>query len=272
MEITIDGIQSSAIVAGREYQRLPHFWMESVRGMPLTRGGLTLPDPDGAELQRIAKGDAATMIAGYLGGESAYWRAEVTWVRPGAAHEVEMGLVGADRALSRIPMTEAFLHETPEAILRRALAAAGVAPGRIDSPGVTLPRCAMSRENAWQTAEKLALTCSRAFGLDMSAWALWMDDAGNAHWGDFDDPGQESIPACITGENIIAHQESTQEGSLSQVETFLLFGLRHSHLFSLQDIYKGASATVRAQKARHEISGDSARSYLSYGPEREKYA
>lgn len=272
-QIIIDGIQTSAVVAGDEFLRLPGFWIESARHMPLTRGGLTLPDPDGARMQRVQAGDAVTLVTGYRGGSPSLWQAEVTWKRPGATeHQIELGLVGADKVLARTRMTGAFTHTTPEAIVRYALAKGGVALGRIDAPGVEVPRFVVSNESIWQTVEKLELTLTRAFGLDMSAWALWMDAEGAAHWGDFDDPGQTSIPAAVTGGNLINHSPATDATGLGTVETFLLPGLMHSQQFRLQDMYRGIHELYRCQRVRHESDGGRVRTVISYGPERGRYS
>ena len=270
-QIIIDGVNTGAIVAGREYWRLPAFWQESARRMPLTRGSLTLPDPRGEEMQRIKKGDSATLITGYRGGESSLWSAEVSWVRPGTRHQVEVGLVGADALLSRSRFTEAWMNEPPETILQSVLSRAGAATGRLDSTGVELPRFAVSNENVWQIAEKLELSCQKAFGLDMSARALWMDDAGQAHWGDFADPGQRDIPGVLTGGNLITHNPATDAAGFGEVETFLLPGLRHSQQFRLQDMYRNVSGLFRAQKVRHQGDGNKVRTHIWYGPERSRY-
>lgn len=271
MQITIDGIQLSAIVGGKEYLRLPGLWLESARHMPVTRAGLTLPDPAGEEIRRLTVGQQVTFVMGYRGGEASLWQGEITWKKPGTEHQVELGLVGADAVLAKARLTQSFMHESPEAILRHALSSHGIALGRIDSTGLTLPRFATSNENIWQIAEKLELTAKRAFGLDISKWALWMDNNGKAHWGDFSDPGQTNIPGAVSGGNIINHSPATDAGAFSTVETFLLPSLRHSQLFKLQDIYRGTCATYRAQKVRHQADGGSARTIIFYGPEREKY-
>lgn len=268
---TIDGIQISAIVAGRQYLRVPHLWLDSIRHAPLTRAGLTLPDPTGEEIQRIAKGDAVTFIMAYRGEAASYWQGEVTWTKPGTAHQVEMGLVGNDAAFSRCRFTAAWLHETPEAILTQLLSQAGISAGTIAVPGLEIPRFAVSNENLWQIVEKLELTCARAFGSDMSAWALWMDESGLAHWGDFDAPEQTEVPSVITGQNLIAHTPATNAASLSMVETFLLPSLRHSYQFTLHDMYRGVSGTFRAEKVRTEADGTKARTYIWYGKERSRY-
>ncbi|WP_027188076.1 hypothetical protein [Desulfovibrio cuneatus] len=271
MQITIDGIQTSAIAAGKEYLRLPSFWLESIRRCPLTRGGLTLPDPTGEEIQRISKGNAVTVVMGYRGEAPGCWQAEVTWVRPGTQHQVELGLVAADAAFARKRFTEAWMHETPEAILRRVLSAAGIVPGTINAPGCTLPRFAVSNENVWQIAEKLELTCQQAFAIDTSRWALFMDSTGTAHWGDMDAPDQTSVPGVVTGGNLIVHSPATDAAALGQVETFLLPHMRHSHQFRLQDMYRGVSGLYRAQRVRHEVTGHKARTFLWYGTEHGRY-
>ena len=271
MQRTIDGIQISAIVAGREYTRVPRAWYESIRHTPLTRGGLTLPDPTGEEIQRIAKGDSVTIVMGYRGEESNYWQAEVTWVKPGTRHQVEMGLVAKDAAFSRSRFTDAWIDETPESILKNVLSRAGISIGQVASPGCVLPRFVTSNENVWQIAEKLELSCNRAFALDMSAWALFMDDDGMAHWGDFPAPSQTTVPTIFTGGNLITHSPSTDAAGYGTVESFLLPTMRHSHVFTLQDMYRDVSGQFRAQQVRTEATGNSARTYISYGPERGRY-
>lgn len=268
----IDGIVIRASVAGREYLRLPRLWLSSVRHAPLTRAGLTLPDPDGGEIRRIASGDAVSLVFGYRNGSPATWTGTVEWVRPGTEDQVELGLVGAEKVFAATRLTQAWRDEAPEAILRWALTRAGIPAGRIDSPGVVLPRFAVSNETVWALAEKLELSCQRAFGLDFDAWCLWMDGDGEAQWGDFDDPGQSTVFTVATGNNLIAHTPATDAAGLSEVETWLIPGLRHTQQFRLMDTRRGVNAVFRALDVRHEVDSGRARTFIRYaGGEHGRY-
>lgn len=271
MQTPIDGIRTYVIVNGREYPRAPRVWLNSVRHAPLCRAGLTLPDPDGTEMRRLAAGQAVELHMGYRGVEPAVWKGTVEWVRPGTTDQVEIGTVGPEAILARTRITQAYLEETPEAILRHALRATGLPLGKIDAPGVVLPRFAASNETIWALAEKLELSCMQAFGLDMSRWTLWVDGAGNACWGDFDDPSQTVIPGIASGSNLIEHAPATDAAALGMVETFLMPGLMHSQCFRLRDIRRGVDDIFRALRVWHETSGTSARTFVWYGEEHGQY-
>lgn len=262
----IDGILIRAVAAGREFLRVPKLWLSSVRHAPLTRAGLTLPDPGGEEIRRFAVGDPVSLVMGYRNGAPATWTGTVEWLRPGTEDQLELGLVGPEKAFSA-RFTQAWVDETPEAILRWALTRAGIEAGKVDSPGVVLPRFAVSGESLWALAEKLELTCQRAFGLDASAWSLWMDAQGRAHWGDFDDPDQTEILVVATGNNLIAHNPATDASGLSEVETWLLPGLMHSQVFRLVDTRRGVNDVFRALAVRHEADAGRARTFIQYGSE-----
>lgn len=262
----IDGIIVRAVAAEREYLRVPGFWLSSVRHAPLTRAGLTLPDPGGAEIRRISVGAAVSLVMGYRNGAPATWTGTVEWLRPGTEDQLELGLVGPEKAFSA-RFTSAWIDEVPEAILRWALDRAGITVGRLDSPGMVLPRFSVANETLWALSEKLELTCQRAFGLDASAWSLWMDAQGRAQWGDFDDPNQDSILVVATGNNLIAHNPATDASGLSEVETWLLPGLMHSQVFRLVDTRRGVNDVFRALAVRHEVDEGRARTIIQYGSE-----
>lgn len=267
---TIDGIIVRAVIAGREYLRLPRLWLRSLRHAPLTRAGLILPDPAGEEISRIQAGDAVSLVFGYRNGLPATWSGTVEWVRPGSQHQTELGIVGAEKAFGT-RFTQSFVDEAPDAILRWALAQAGIEAGRLDSPGVVLPRFSVANETLWALSEKLELSCQRAFGLDASAWCLWMDAKGRAHWGDFDDPEQTTVYTVATGGNLISHTPATDTAGLSEVETWLVPGLLHSQVFRLVDTRRGVNDEFRALSVRHEVDSGRARTFIQYGSEHDRW-
>jgi len=266
----IDGILTRAVITGREYLRLPRYWLSSVRHAPLTRAGLVLADPAGEEIRRIRAGDAASLVFGYRNGTPAAWSGTVEWVRPGTADQTDIGLVGREKGFGT-RFIQAWVDESPEAILRLALARADIEAGRLDSPGVILPRFSVAGETLWALAEKLELSCQRGHGIDASAWCLWMDARGRAHWGDFDDPDQATVYVVATGNNLISHTPATDEAGLSEVETWLLPGLMHSQAFRLVDTRRGVNDLFRALSVRHEGDAGRARTFIQYGSEHGRY-
>jgi hypothetical protein len=98
-----------------------------------------------------------------------------------------------------------------------------------------------------------------------------VDGAGNACWGDFDDPSQTVIPGIASGSNLIEHAPATDAAALGMVETFLMPGLMHSQCFRLRDIRRGVDEIFRALRVRHETSGTSARTFVWYGEEHGQY-
>lgn len=267
----ISGIRTHIFIGDQEILRCPGCRIEFVRHRPLSRAAITLPDPKG-ELYRSIKNDRFVEIrTGYRNEEPAIWKGMVSWKKRGSTKDqIEVGVVGRDeKTLCSFPILQAWENETPEAIIKWSIGQAGLSPGRIDSPGVTIPRFAASNIPVWQVARQCAHTCQKAFGIDMSRWAFWMGADGKVNWGDFDEPGDMHVIA--TGAGLIKHLPSSAAKGLNVVETFLLAGFRHSMQFRLIDTLRDIDDEFRALQVFHEIKERSVRTFIGYGEEYEKH-
>ena len=246
--------------------RCPRVSINGFRCSPLTRYGITLPDPDGDLFQGIYKGDAVEIQIGYRENEPATWMGTVDWKGRGTTQDqIEISAVGPELPLSTTRITQSWENESPEAIVKWCIAQAGMTAGRIDSPGVVFPRFSAPEIPVWLVARQCAYTCSQAFDLDMNGWAFWMDAAGCVNWGNFDEEGD--VPVIATGAGLISHMPSETPLGLGEVETFLLANFRHSMRFRLTDNRRGIDDTFRALEVRHEILPDKARTFIRYGEE-----
>ena len=253
-----------------EVLRCPRCWIESIRHRPLTRAGITLPDPKGDLYRSFKKDDSVEIRLGYRNEDPFIWKGTASWIQRGhTKDQIEVGAIGAEKPLTTTMITQAWENENPEAIIKWAIVQAGLTVGRIDSPGVTIPRYAAGNIPVWQVARQCAHTCQRSFDIDMSRWAFWMGQDEKVNWGDFDEDGD--IPSIATGEGLIEHLPAAAAKGINIVETFLLAGFMHSMKFRLTDARRGIDAEFRALSVRHEILERSARTFIGYGEEYEKY-
>lgn len=261
----ITGIRTHIFIGDREILRAPHVWIESERRKPLTWAGVTLPDAMGEQYRSIRDGDPVEIRLGYRDEEPTSWKGMVVWKRTGTDDQVEVGAVCEALPLTDARITQSWENETPEAIIKWVIRQAGLSVGRVDSPGVVLPKFMASHIPPWQVARQCAFTCREAFGLDMSKWALWMNADGKINWGDFDEPGD--TPMIATGAGLIKHIPEGAVTGWSKVETFLLAGFRHSQKFGLVDTRRGVDGEYRALKVRHEVKERSVRTFIWFGEE-----
>ncbi|MBU1002796.1 MAG: hypothetical protein KKE73_09760 [Proteobacteria bacterium] len=267
----IAGINISATLGGLRVDRCPRLTIESERHRPLSLGQMQLPDPDGSLINNISRGMEASITFGYRGQTPATWRGQVHEVTRGMARDqVDVRMQGlAEWPLASTLITETWMDETPEAILRWAAGQCGVSVATLDSPGITIPRVVASSIPLWKLAEQVAHTVQKASGQDMSAWPLWLG-ADGLHWGDHDEPGD--VPVLETGKGLITHNPLQDGGrSWGEVETFLLPGFAHSRRFRIVDSWRSIQAQPRALRVTHEVTPDKARTWIRYGVEHERY-
>ncbi|MFA7465476.1 MAG: hypothetical protein WCY54_10520 [Syntrophales bacterium] len=243
--------------------RAPRWYIQSDRSDPLGRAGITLPDPDRMLLRSINKGDFVEVTFGHRDREPGVWRGTVLSRGPGETKDqLEIRAVNGAKPLATLWITQAWENETAEAIVRWAVRQTKLPVGRIDATGMVLPHFVASTIPVWQVAQQAGHSCQEAFGLDMSAWDLWLGVNG-VNWGNFDEPG--AVPVIATGEALIDHAPAEGPGALSRVETFLLPDLMHSRRVRLRDNYRGIDGTFRALRVRHEGTPDRARTWIWYG-------
>mgnify|MGYP000989382705 CR=1 FL=1 len=271
MSAAIAGISVSAIVGNLRVDRCPRLVLVSERHIPLSRGSMDLPDPDGALFGTIAVGQEAKITFGYRGAAPAAWSGQVASVSRGPRRDqVTVRMQGlAELPLVATPVTESWVDQSSESILRRVAVQVGLSVARLDSPGVVFPRFMAASLSLWQVARQASHTVQRANGMDMSAWALWLG-ADGLHWGDHDEPGD--LPVIATGKGLIRHDPAVRgAGAWSEVETFLLPGFGHSRRFVLEDERRGISGDYRGQRVRHEVLPDRARTIIAYGEDHGRY-
>lgn len=262
----INGLRTHVTIGNREVLRCPRLTIVSLRHSPLDHAAVTLPDPAGELYRAIRPGDPVMISLGYRDQAPAVWQGTVSKVRPGTQDQLELLASGPELPLATTRIRQSWENEDPAAIIRRCVTAAGLPLGRIDSPGPILSRFVASDIPVWQVARQCALTCAKAFGLDMRRWALWMGADGLVNWGDFDEPGE--VPVIATAAGLIEHLPASESGAqLSRVTTFLLAGFSASRLFRLRDARRGIDARFRALTVRHEVSPNKIRTHIEYGEE-----
>jgi hypothetical protein len=258
----LNGVRLDISIGDLELQRTPAWWIESLRGYPMGRAGITLPDPDGDLHRSIKTGDAVSFDFGYREEESATWTGTVELVYPGDTRDqLEIRAVDEALPLTKTKVVQAWENESPEAIVAWAIRQAGLQVGRIEPTGVVIPRFVASNCPVWQMVRQVAQSCREAFGLDMDGRALWLGEDG-VNWGDYDEPGY--TPVIATGEGLIDHEPAGGEHAMSMIETWLLADLTHSRLVRLVDHRRSMDMTFRAQRVRHEGSPDRARTFIWY--------
>lgn len=259
----MDGIAVETRIGDLVVLRCQGLWVDSERHRALTRMGVVLPDPDREIFRSVDAGAEVEIRMGYRGEAPGIWRGTVTHTEVGGTpDQIMIGVAGLERPLVETRITEAWISESPESVVRWAVTKAGMAAGRVDSPGVILPRVSAANMTVWDLVRGLQESCQRGFDVDMTKWALWTDDQGRVNWGDFDADGV--VPLIESGGLLVQHVPSGAGFDQNVVESFLLPGLRHSMLFKLSDVYRGASGTFRALRVRHEIGDDKARTFVWY--------
>lgn len=267
----IDGFNTYIRVGKIEFPRAPGVKIISQRNVPLTRFEITVPDPTGNIARATSDRDTVSIIVGYRDQDPALW--EGTVKRDSVRRnkdQLVINVAGPERPLLETMIKQSFQEETPEAIIRYAVSRTGLSTGNIESPGVVFPRFTAMSIPVWQVARQCEHTCSRAFGLDMRAWALWMGKDGKINWS----PGDETtanIPVIESNANLISHSPGRNSADMSRIETFMLPHLMHSMRFRIKDAKRGVEGEFRALKVEHELSFGRVRTFIHYGDDHERY-
>ena len=251
--------------------RAPRCWIRSQRHTPLTRAGITLPDPDGSIYRAVAKGDAVTISYGYRDQDPATYSGTVRWVRHGSKDQVEVGAACTAAPLTDVKIVRHWRNEPAEAILENCLRQAGLTVGRIDAPGFVLPHFQASSTPTWSIAQALERSVQRSTGKDMSTWTLFTGSDKAINWGDFEDPAQETIPVIGTGSGLIRHMPAQDKAGLSRIETWLIPGFQASHLVELNDVRRGVFGQYRAQIVEHRHEQQATRTMIHFGEEHDQH-
>lgn len=260
--VEISGVRVDITIGELEVYRSPLWWIESLRGYPLGRAGVTLPDPEGELHETIQLGDAVTIEVGYRDQDPVMWEGTVSQIYPGATRdEIEVRAIDSARLLTETKVIQSWENESPEAIVKWALTQTGLPIGELDASAVTIPRFISSNMPVWQLVRQVMETCERAFGLDMSRRALWLGSDG-VNWSDGDEPGE--IPIIATMDNLIRHEPATPGNTTPWIETILMAELSHSRRIRLQDDRRGIDAEIRAQRVRHEGTPEHVRTFIWY--------
>ena len=266
----IDGLGINIRIGDFEVIRTPGVRIESERHSALTRMGIVLPDADRMLFKSISKGDAVEISMGYRDEEPALWSGTVSHLKPGnTKDQIHVAVVGPELPLVKTKVIQSWENESPEAIIKWAIGQAGLQVGQIDSPGCVFPRFSAANITIWDLSALCERTCQNSFNIDMSRWALWVDNDGKVNWGDFDAAGD--IHVIETGAGLIRHTPSDALNNHSVIETFLKPGLRHSMTFKLNDSIRGVSGSYRALRVLHKMQNNRIRTFIGYGTEYEKF-
>ena len=261
----ISGIRIDITVGELEVYRAPSWWIESLRHFPLSRAGITLPDPSGDLARTVKKGDPVSLTLGYRNQEPTVWTGVVSTVEPGETQDqLEVRCVDGALPLTTTTIFQSWENETPEAIIAWAIRQAGLTPAVLGTTGITLPRVSAARIPVWQLVRQLRQTCHDSHGMDMSNWALWLGRDG-VNWGGHDEPGDTITIG--TGENLLDHQPNDWTSGMGMIETVLLADLTHSRRIHLVDDRRGIDTLHRALRVRHQGQPDRVRTFVWYGEE-----
>jgi hypothetical protein len=266
----IAGFNAYIRIGKIELHRVPELRIVSERNKPLTRITITVPDPTGNISKALKDRAAVSIVLGYRGQTPALWEGTFANTTVGRnKDQLVVNAVGRERALAETMIRQAFVRETPEAIVKYTIAQTGLTPGRIDSVGITLPRFIASNIPAWQVVRQCEHTLKKAYNIDMRPWALWMGKDGKINWC----PGDETadMPVVDSNANLIRHSPGQGCGELSGVETFMLPHMMHTMKFRLIDIKRGLKDDFRAVKVEHVLKDSQARTFISYGEAYERY-
>ena len=265
------GIRTKITIGELEILRSPLIEIISSRHKYLSRLNVTLPDPKSQIHQAVLLNDPVEVQFGYRDQKAFSWKGEVRWKKPGTIDQTIIGAVEeGDRKLEDTKIIQSWINDTPAAIIKWAIRQSGLMVGRVDNPhGVTFPRYVASNIPVWQVARQCEQTCQNAFGIDMSRWTLWKDASGKVNWGDFDEQGETFTIGTAAG--LIKHHVASDKAAFNMVESFLLPGMKHSLLFTLDDQRRGIRGEFRALVVRHMMSESENRTFISYGKEYSKF-
>lgn len=267
----ITGLNIYVKVGRMEFQRIPDFKVTSERHRPLTRISIAIPDPAGNVFRTVINRDTVSIVIGYRDQVPGLWEGTVQ----GKSiyqnkDQVVIRVAGKERPVTETVIKQAWLQETPEAIVRYAVEQAGLQIGKIEPAGVTFPRFVANAIPVWQVIRQCEHTLRKAYGLDMRSWAFWMGKDGKMNW-HAGDEGSETLPVIDSNANLIRHSPGKGTSELGRIETFLLPHLMHSMQFQLNDFKRNISESYRAIKVEHVWEDSKARTYISYGDEYERY-
>jgi hypothetical protein len=259
----IVGLNIQVTVGAYTVNRLPAGELRSERGAVAERLRLELPDAEGKLAKELKPDDSVSLFFGYRPGASQTWKGKITEVKAAK----DMALVTAlspELAFVKTKVTECFHKETARQVVRRLLALAGVAPGRIEGPDEIIPHLIFSGSPVWECFRQINDTLTRVYEKDMTAMPFWIGREGSANWGDFDEPGD--VPVFASAQNLVNHNpRNSEEG---EAVGLLFPGLSHSRQFKIVDLRRSLTITKRAQSVVHKFGESGNLTTMSYGKER----
>jgi len=260
----ITGLNINLTVGSWTVQRLPWGELRLERGAVAGRLIFELPDPQGELSRALRNGDPAGLFFGYRDeGPSQYWSGKITEIK-GAGQTVKVTALSPEKALIYTKVTECFHKESSRQVVRRLIALAGLAPGRLEGPDETIPHLVFSGQPVYDCLRQVNATLERVYEHDMAAQVYWQGRDGRLNWGDFDEPGPRAVFAA--GDNLISHDpRGDDEG---QVTGFLFPGLTHSQQIIIRDARRGLEITKRALSVRHQLGAKGNLTVVTYGKEK----
>lgn len=261
--MSITGLNINLTVGSFTVQRLPYgeLWLE--RGAIAGRLKLELPDPKGELAGELKKDDPVILFFGYRPGPEQTWQGKITNIKA-MKDSVSVTALSGELAFIQTKVTECFFQETSRKVISRLLAQAGVSPGRLEGPDEVIPHLIFSGQPVYECFRQINDTLARVYEHDMSAEAFWINEDGQANWGDFDEPGE--IPVFASRDNLVNHNPFGEDEG--EVVGLLFPGLVHSRQFKVIDLRRSQTLTKRALSVVHRLGERNNLTTVTYGKER----
>ena len=261
--MSITGLNINLTVGSFTVHRFPWGELRLERGAVAGRCLLELPDPQGRLSAELKKDDPVDLFFGYRGGPEQSWQGKITEIK-GAKDAVRLSALSPELAFIQTKVTECFFEENSRQVVRRLLALAGIAPGRLEGPDEVIPHLIFSDQPVFECFRQINETLRRVYEHDMSKQVYWIGPDGRANWGDFDEPGDVSVFASC--DNLVRHNPKNEDEG--EVVGLLFPGLIHSRLFTVRDARRAGALTKRALTVKHKFGEHGNLTTVTYGLER----
>jgi hypothetical protein len=258
----ISGLNLKVKIGSYLIQRVPYVRIFSSRLHDLTKLYVQLPDFSRELYREIKLSDPVVIEFNYRGQNPAVWHGTVGSVMPGDnKDQILICGTGPEKILSETYITQSWLNETPEAIIRSVIP---LEIKKIASTGVVFPKFIAANLSIFGIIHSCEKTLQDSFGFEVGKFAGYVDSKGAFIWGDYDDDNFD-IPVIETGGGLIKHSPAKNAYSYSKIETFLLPFLRHSMQIRIKDERRQADSYMRCNEVIHSITPEKARTYIVYG-------
>ncbi|MDR1398098.1 MAG: hypothetical protein LBJ14_10270 [Desulfarculales bacterium] len=266
----IEGLNIRCNIGPVELLRSPLIELVYKRRAVLTRALVQIPDSEGAVRTALAVGQTMKIRFGYRAGSGSLWHEWQGTVegldQPDKGSQAPDALMvrgsGLEKALMTTVVTESFYGETAQSVAKRLLSRTGLPVGAVDIPGDVLPHQVFSRVPVARAIKQLETTLKRAYGHDLSKYALWLG-ANGLMWSDGPEPGE--VYLIETAHNLLDHTPPLKAGEMGTVVSVLLPGLTASRMVKIRDKRRGIVALERAEEVKHVLGAGGNSTTVLYG-------